>query len=465
MASRGWEGDDTMAQRANLRGFRAEGILGGVSYDLSVSGAASIIVGPNGTGKSTFLSLFYLFLSRQWTRLLEYDFERLTLFHDDGEISMSKSDMLSLDVLPHQPLRIRNYLSRLSDAGLIDTALKSTVTRTERETIASVLRVPPEEVSMLRRYLTRDVAINKKAIGVDRALQQLGLGKILYMPTYRRIEKDIKSIFPDIEERFRVRLTENQITARAGASFQEIVSFGMDDIRSLIKSYIDEVKDFHRMSSETASQEYIRDIVRGRVKTYSLRGIRDLNDTFVEDFIERLDPNLFASKDKEELRKQIEILRRRTRGQPNKDMRYLGFFVEKMLAAHQKVKERELPLLRFGEYIAKYLGSNKIVSFNNLDFQIRDALAPTEINLDQLSSGEKQILSIFAYLLLKKDRDYIIFIDEPELSLSVPWQKSFLTDLLATNRCSHLFAVTHSPFVFDNHLRHDVIDVSKLRLK
>lgn len=452
-----------MAERANIRGFRAEGILGGVSYDLSINRAASIIVGPNGTGKSTFLSLFYLFLSRQWTRLLDFEFERLTLFHDQGEITISKSDMLSLDVLPHQPPRIRNYLSRLSDAGLVDTVLKSAVTRPERETIANVLGVPPEEVSMLRRYLTRDVAINKKAIAVDRALQQLGLGKILYMPTYRRIEKDIKSIFPDIEERFRVRLTENQITARAGANFQEIVSFGMDDIRLLIKSYTDEVKDFHRLSSETASQEYIRDIVRGRVKTYSLRGIRDLQETFVEDFIARLDPNLFSIKDKEGLRDQIELLRKRTPGQPNKDMRYLGFFVEKMLAAHQKVKERERPFLKFGEYVSNYLGSNKVVSFRNLEFQIMDADSPTEIDLDQLSSGEKQILSIFAYLLLKKDNNYIIFIDEPELSLSVPWQKSFLTDLLATDRCSHLFAVTHSPFVFDNHLRRDVIDVSKLR--
>lgn len=55
-----------------------------------------------------------------------------------------------------------------------------------------------------------------------------------------------------------------------------------------------------------------------------------------------------------------------------------------------------------------------------------------------------------------------MLIDEPELSLSVPWQKKFLPDILSAESCAGLFAVTHSPFVFDNNLRHSVTDVRKL---
>lgn len=89
-----------------------------------------------------------------------------------------------------------------------------------------------------------------------------------------------------------------------------------------------------------------------------------------------------------------------------------------------------------------------------------------EINipLEKLSSGEKQIVSIFAYLLLTEEENYSVFIDEPELSLSVPWQKSFLMDIANTHTCQRLIAVTHSPFVFDNSLRSNVVDVRKLRL-
>jgi predicted ATPase len=45
-----------------------------------------------------------------------------------------------------------------------------------------------------------------------------------------------------------------------------------------------------------------------------------------------------------------------------------------------------------------------------------------------------------------------VIIDEPELSLSVPWQRRFLPDILATGQCKGLIAVTHSPFIFDNEL-------------
>lgn len=451
------------ADPPRLTAFRAEGILGGLSYHLDISQSASIIVGPNGTGKSTFLSIFYLFLSRQWNRLVEYDFTLLTLFYVGGEISISKTDMQSLDALPRTSPRIRNYINVLAEAGHLDVMLKSNLNRTDRDEVSRLLSVPPSEVILVKRYLEREIPFSAGAFSVDNKLQALGFGRILYMPTYRRIEKDIKSIFPDIEDRIRVRIQENQITAREGVNFQEIVSFGMEDIAKIIKVFTDSVKDFQRVSTETASQEYIRDIVRGRVTNYSLKGVRDLDDNTVSDFISRLDVNLFTEKDRISLSEQIERIRRRQPGQPNKDMRYLGFFVEKLLAAHLRVKEQEEPLLRFGRYVSSYLGKNKVVSFRNLAFQIQDSETGKDIALEKLSSGEKQILSIFAYLLLRREKGYILFIDEPELSLSVPWQKTFLPNLLETNSCQYLFAVTHSPFVFDNYLKKNVIDVSRLQ--
>lgn len=48
------------------------------------------------------------------------------------------------------------------------------------------------------------------------------------------------------------------------------------------------------------------------------------------------------------------------------------------------------------------------------------------IDLIQLSSGEKQIVSIFSKLYLESDEKSIIIIDEPELSLSLEWQKMLL---------------------------------------
>ncbi len=72
------------------------------------------------------------------------------------------------------------------------------------------------------------------------------------------------------------------------------------------------------------------------------------------------------------------------------------------------------------------------------------------VTLKDLSSGEKQMISIFAQLYLKDDKDLIILFDEPELSISVAWQKMLIPDMLKSNKIKQLIVATHSPFIFDN---------------
>src|SRR5271170_3642807 len=67
-----------------------------------------------------------------------------------------------------------------------------------------------------------------------------------------------------------------------------------------------------------------------------------------------------------------------------------------------------------------------------------------EIKLSHLSSGEKQIVSLFSHLYLSGGDQYFVLIDEPELSLSVPWQRRFLVDIRSASFCVGLVAVTHS---------------------
>jgi predicted ATPase len=85
----------------------------------------------------------------------------------------------------------------------------------------------------------------------------------------------------------------------------------------------------------------------------------------------------------------------------------------------------------------------------------------SDIDLSVLSSGEKQVVAIFAHLYLEGAQDLVVVIDEPELSLSVPWQKRFLVDIKNSGRCGCLVAVTHSPFIYDNELKGNSIDLRR----
>ena len=133
----------------------------------------------------------------------------------------------------------------------------------------------------------------------------------------------------------------------------------------------------------------------------------------------------------------------------------LDYFVM-LMKIHDDTKAKDEAVNKFVQIVNGYLKlSNgfKELSFNgsNLSVSILDSRLAKEIKFDALSSGEQQIVSIFAKLNFS-DKKYIILIDEPAISLSVEWQRKFLPDICNSNNCSQLIAITHSPFIFENEL-------------
>lgn len=99
-----------------------------------------------------------------------------------------------------------------------------------------------------------------------------------------------------------------------------------------------------------------------------------------------------------------------------------------------------------------YLVSTELVLKNNTKLIIENKSNRDVVKSYQLSTGEKQILFIFSKILLNNFDDLYILFDEPELSLSIKWQKRLLVDIVNSKKCKFLLAVTHSPFTFKNDL-------------
>jgi len=70
-----------------------------------------------------------------------------------------------------------------------------------------------------------------------------------------------------------------------------------------------------------------------------------------------------------------------------------------------------------------------------------------EIELSQLSSGEKHEIIIFYDLIFETNDNTLLLIDEPEISLHISWQKKFTEDLLKIIKYKKLNVIvaTHSP--------------------
>lgn len=70
-------------------------------------------------------------------------------------------------------------------------------------------------------------------------------------------------------------------------------------------------------------------------------------------------------------------------------------------------------------------------------------------SIDEISAGEKTLLSKVLYLYLKDIKDSVILIDEPELSLHPAWQNKILKlyeTFAKSNNCQMIIA-THSPHI------------------
>ena len=79
-----------------------------------------------------------------------------------------------------------------------------------------------------------------------------------------------------------------------------------------------------------------------------------------------------------------------------------------------------------------------------------------------LSSGEKQMLVILLTVLVEDNNNYVLFMDEPEVSLHVEWQKRLIDLVIELNPNVQVILTTHSPAVIMNGWMDHVTEVSDI---
>ena len=117
--------------------------------------------------------------------------------------------------------------------------------------------------------------------------------------------------------------------------------------------------------------------------------------------------------------------------------------------AAEKAQQISQPKKRFQDILDDLFtetGKKIIRSENEIKFSsLGEVLAPY-----QLSSGEKQILVILLTVLVEDNDHYVLFMDEPEVSLHIEWQKRLIDLILELNPNVQIILTTHSPAVIMN---------------
>ena len=360
---------------------------------ITINNNKIIIVADNGSGKTSLLRLIYFFLTKQWVKIIEYDFEKIIALIDGKEYSFLKKEFKS-NKIPKKAYttlakKYSNYSNFINDhfSKYDINEIKSNTYKIEE--IEQLYDVPKNLIFTL----IEDLELKK----FDDSVYDWDVS-VIYLPTYRRIEKDYFSIYGDIDKR-----VANYIVTL----FPEIGD-----------KIIYEKENNRNSFSETEE---------------------DLNKIFSNIINFRNSENWLKSKSSNEKLEMIEF-----------GMNDVNFKIKEFYSNDNN--DRISIINQFIDLINKYLSDEKSLYFDEqyCELIIINNIKKISFNLNDLSSGEKQLISLFSHLFFDEKKPFII-IDEPEISLSITWQEMILNDIILHSE--GIVAATHSPFIVSDLLR------------
>ena len=397
----------------------------------------NIIIGRNGTGKTTFMNILHsvLAVDLDGIRANDFDSVAITLIKDGKKktVTIEKKDkddlpfLMAVYNISGEELEVRIFPTE--DQRLGNHYRRRAMEESEevREALSKLVALSSLSVYRLRSgqdYEVRDRHGRRAVSPVD-----FRLGELLQGLTHFQL---------DLAERANLIATKLQrdvltsILYSKDESTQKGIPREFDkhlERESLISAY----KQLNVIDSSVRKQINIHvDEIDNTVKKFT--AYLNSNKSTLEDAVSEINIQ------------SIEALRQ------TRNIIKISFDAKK----ETSIVFSQIDL--FTDILSEFI-IDKEFSFSHGNLQIR--AHDEDIHYDGLSSGEKQLLIIFIETLLQKQDRYIFLTDEPELSLHIAWQREIIPAIKRLNPNAQVIAATHSPEVASKY-RNFIIDMEEL---
>lgn len=419
---------------SSLKMIEINGLFGYYDYRINLREDINIFVAENGFGKTTILNIIVALLKNDKEKLRKLPFEHLKVGINRSVIEIDRKELLEIDYY--------EQLLKLSKKYVPMNEYRYIINKFNEDSIEEFL-------FYLRDYVPRDIIMkyviknnNEKDNNVYMKLgkiQNLLKEEVVYLPTYRRIEEetDFFKSLPLLEK----RRVDRELKKSS-------LNFGMNDVINIITEITENQRNEAIKKYSEMTGEILDDLLLD--KNINVQASYEIDKEKIRIMINRIG--------KENIKHHKLLDQYIDNPSEFKNDKFISYFLYKLILIYESQKEIDDKIKSFVNVCNKYL-VNKTITYNEILSRVTiindeiDKVTDIEDNIidfNKLSSGEKQIISLFAKLYLDISDKVIFIIDEPELSLSIIWQKTLLEDIYNTQKVALLIATTHSPFIFEN---------------
>lgn len=450
-------------RKSNLKSFSINNLFGDRTVEIPFNDDVKILIGENGLGKTTALNILYYTLTTKFYKLKDFDFESIELKFNDNtsDIFISKEDVLKYQDLDLEvPSHVLNHLSQNLSNYDIEEIGNLFINRATP--IRIIEKLESINYKLFSKYYSQRHIYNALKIICGFAQESLDLirakeilventkdTEILYFPTFRRIEEDLINLGLENEKK-----DFNRRDVR-------LIQFGMKDVKQKFEDLKREIENLSSKGLSKISSDILSQLVKG-VPQIDEGALQNISKKDIDIILARVG-NAITQSDKDRIN---DVIASKKVGSQI-DNQYLIYFLQKLITIYDDQRTIDNSIENFISVCNKYLKfSQKQIFYeaSEVEFYLesknKDRVLLSDI-LSKLSSGEKQIISLFTKIYLSDYTNFIVLFDEPELSLSIFWQKLLLPDIVNSDKCNFLLSVTHSPFIFDNDLENKAIGLNQ----
>ena len=397
----------------------------------------NIIIGRNGTGKTTFMNILHSVLTVDLVGLAENDFEsaKITLINGNKRKTIKVAKSEDLDY----PFPLVTYqISRKKEKAL------RLIGGDDRRFSPSIRRRFYEESMDLRRELDELTSVSSLSVYRLRSDDEYEIrdrhgSRILSPVDYR-----LSQVLAGLTE-FQLELAEKAqlISKELQREVLGSILYGEDDAAE--KGWelnFDKDDEQTRLVSAYTQLNAVDTDIRKKIRFHVAAIDKTISD------IHSLEEK---EKEKEKEKNAIDI-------KPLEALRKTRRIIELSLDAKIKNQEIYSQINQFLKIIKEFIRDKE---FNFLSGRLVITNEHGEIDHTKLSSGEKQLIILLVEALLQKSKRHIFLADEPELSLHIAWQRNIIPAVKHINPNAQVIVATHSPEVASKY-KDVIFDMEKM---